>query len=119
MFSVGDKLTVYLAGPMSSDPNYREKFAAAENELRDLGLVVLNPAWLPPEGFTYDAYLRMSGAMLRECKIVCLMPGWQDSPGALQENRLARKLGISAVLYTEDRVQLGALLGKGVEVIEK
>lgn len=83
--------TIYIAGKITCDPNYREKFAAAQSKLEAEGYIVLNPAVLPSEGFTYEAYLRMSEAMLVECDAVCMLPGWQDSRGARREFVIAAK----------------------------
>ena len=79
------KETIYLAGKITGDPDYREKFAKAARTLREAGYVVLNPAMLPPEGFTYRAYLRMGYALLDECDMVCLLPDWEGSYGARLE----------------------------------
>ena len=40
---------------------------------------------LPAEGFTWEAYMRMSGAMLAECAEVCFLPDWKESKGAKYE----------------------------------
>lgn len=37
------------------------------------------------EGFTWEAYMRMSGAMLAECAEVCFLPDWKESKGAKYE----------------------------------
>ena len=85
--------TVYLAGKITGDPGYKEKFKKAEDYFlaRD-GFVPLNPAVLPAEGFEYAAYVRMSMAMLRECDAACFLPGWEDSPGARDEYDLAKMM---------------------------
>ena len=81
--------TIYIAGKITGDPNYKEKFAAAQKELEAAGYVVLNPAWLPSEGFEYDAYMRMSTAMLYECEEVCFLSNWKESKGAINELTIA------------------------------
>ena len=87
--------TVYLAGKITNDPDYKEKFKAAEDFLNEHGgFAVLNPAILPQEGFEYAAYIRMSMAMLKECQAACFLPGWKDSPGARDEFDLAKVQGI-------------------------
>lgn len=79
------KETVYLAGKITGDPYYRSKFRKAACELAAAGFVVVNPAKLPAEGFTWEAYMRMSSAMLDECAAVCFLPDWTESRGALME----------------------------------
>lgn len=79
------KETVYLAGKITGDPLYRSKFYDAARELEAAGFIVVNPATLPADGFTWEAYIRMSAAMLDECAAVCFLPDWVDSRGAMFE----------------------------------
>lgn len=46
---VGAHLRVYVAGKITGDANYREKFAKAEQALTAMGHCVLNPAHLSSE----------------------------------------------------------------------
>lgn len=78
------KTTVYIAGKISGDLKYREKFAEAQRELEAAGFIVLNPAILP-DGFTYGAYMRICMAMLNECDTVCFLPDWEESDVAKAE----------------------------------
>ena len=57
----------------------------AQKKLEEGGFIVVNPALLPVEGFTWEAYMRMSGAMLAECAEVCFLPDWKESKGAKYE----------------------------------
>lgn len=95
--------TVYLAGKITGDPNFREKFTNAARELEGAGFCVMNPAVLP-EGFSYGAYMRITGLMLHECETVCLLPDWFKSPGAMVENQLARACGKEVFLYEDWKV---------------
>ena len=61
-----EKRTLYLAGKITGDPYYFTKFYNAQKKLEEGGFIVVNPALLPAEGFTWEAYMRMSGAMLAE-----------------------------------------------------
>lgn len=85
-------MTIYIAGRISGDRDYKKKFANYQKKLEAKGHVVLNPALLPAKGFSYEAYLRMSTAMLKECEVVCFLPDWQKSKGALLEYDLAKEL---------------------------
>lgn len=85
--------TVYIAGKISGDPNYKEKFTAAQKQLEAEGYIVLNPAWLPSEGFEYEAYIRIADAMLVECEQIVLLPGYRESKGAYHEYILAKAYG--------------------------
>lgn len=79
------KKTVYLAGKITGDPLYRSKFYEAQKKLEEGGFIIVNPALLPSEGFTWEAYMRMAGAMLNECAEVCFLPDWTESRGAKYE----------------------------------
>lgn len=77
--------TVYLAGKITGDPDYKQKFAAAQEALEAAGFIVLNPAVLPSSGLRYDGYIKIGAAMLDECAAVCFLPDWMDSHGAMYE----------------------------------
>ena len=52
-------MKVYLAGKITGDPNYREKFAAAAKKLEErAGVTVISPA-VTPEGLKKADYLKM------------------------------------------------------------
>ena len=86
--------TVYLAGKITNDPDYKENFKEAEDYFNSLGgYVVLSPTILPDKGFEYYAYIRMSMAMLNECEAVCMIPGWHESQGAKSEYEYATTMG--------------------------
>jgi hypothetical protein len=93
--------TVYLAGKITGDSNYKSKFAAARKKLEQSGFVVLDPSILPATGFDYDAYIRMSAAMLDECEAVCFLCDWQDSGGARSEHARAQNRNI-IIFYYDD-----------------
>lgn len=95
---------VYISGPMTGLPNYNyPAFFAMEKKLNGEfpSCCVLNPAnidnlynidtisLLPP---SRTWYLTTAVQMLLECRIVVLLPGWEESPGALLEVQIAREL---------------------------
>ena len=53
-----EKRTLYLAGKITGDPYYFTKFYNAQKKLEEGGFIVVNPALLPAEGFTWEAYPR-------------------------------------------------------------
>ncbi|WP_101909006.1 DUF4406 domain-containing protein [Marasmitruncus massiliensis] len=112
------KETVYLAGKITGDPDYREKFTVAARELEAAGFIVLNPAILPQEGFTWEAYMRMSMAMLDECTSVCFLPDWKDSQGAIWEYGRAFATGKRILMYEEWKPIWGRPAEKPVEMPE-
>jgi hypothetical protein len=90
------KPRIYIAGPCSGLPesNY-PAFHAEAARLRAIGYHVENPAE-NPEQETWQAYMRQAVTQMMKCDAVALLPGWQNSRGALIENGLAVSLGIKA-----------------------
>lgn len=95
------KETVYLAGKITGDIYYRSKFYEAQRKLEEAGYIVLNPATLPAEGFTYEAYMRITGAMLNECSAACFLPDWTESRGAKYEYGEATAQGKTVFFFAE------------------
>lgn len=93
------KETVYLAGKITDDPFYRTKFYEAQKKLEAGGFIVVNPALLPSEGFSWEAYMRMSSAMLDECAAACFLPDWIESKGATYEFGRATARGLRVFLF--------------------
>lgn len=93
-----ERTTVYLAGKITGDPQYSQKFGMAARELAAAGLAVVNPATLP-EGFTWEAYMRMCTAMLDECAAACFLPDWNESRGAKLEFERARAAGKRVFMF--------------------
>lgn len=96
-------MTIYIAGKITGDPDYKEKFNSYQKMLEERGHIVLNPAVLPSEGFSYAAYMRMSAAMLRECEAVCFLPDWAESNGAMSEFKKAAKAQKVIYFVIKDR----------------
>lgn len=87
-------MRVYIAGPMTGRPdlNY-PAFHAEAASLRAAGYVVVNPAEnQEPACKSWEGYMRMAVAQLVTCDVICLLPGWADSRGAMIERRLAQDL---------------------------
>ena len=73
--------TIYIAGKITGEPNYRKKFQKAEDRLKSKGYIVLNPAILP-EGMPWDAYMPICFAMIDAAKAVFLLKDFTLSKGA-------------------------------------
>lgn len=85
-----DGKTVYIAGAISGDPNYKAKFAAAKAHLLANGAArVLNPAELP-DGWTYQEYMAHCMLMVQRAEVLVLLPDWHVSPGAIAEQSYAK-----------------------------
>ena len=77
-------MKVYIAGKITGDPEYKEKFAQAELRLMREGHIVLSPA-AAPEGMTPADYMRICLAMLDTADAVVFLPDWKESAGARLE----------------------------------
>ena len=83
----------FISGAITGVEGYRNIFAAAEQRLREQDCTVLNPAVLPPSGMEWEAYLRITKAMVREADIVYVLRNWEHSRGIKEELALAAELG--------------------------
>lgn len=106
--------TLFLSGKITGDKNYKAKFAAAEKALTDAGYIVINPALLPSEGFEWEAYMRITLAMMKECEIVCFLPDWEYSRGAEIEYLEAHKCGKKILFYLDFLQRLAKPLGESL-----
>jgi hypothetical protein len=112
------KPTLYLSGPISSDPRpieeKRARFASNADTLRDMGYAVINPFDVPaacdepdvcrfgtPEPgaqdnvHSWNCFLRADlAAMLLSCNGVATLDGWERSRGARLETDTARAVGM-------------------------
>ena len=89
-------MKVYIAGKITGDPDYREKFARAERIWSAAGHTVLNPAILP-DGLTQRDYMRICMAMVDCADLLVLLPDWMESGGSRTEFWYTRKAGIPFV----------------------
>lgn len=78
-------MKAYIAGPITGDPDYKEKFKIIKKRLKELGYIVLNPAELPA-GMANSDYMRICLAMIDSADLVVFLPDWDESRGAKLEN---------------------------------
>lgn len=94
-------MKIYIAGKITGEPNYKEKFDIAATSLEAQGHIVLNPAELP-EGMLPADYMRICFAMIDTADAIYLLKGWCSSSGASIERGYA--------MYTSKQI-----LTEGVE----
>ena len=82
-------MKVYIAGPISGVPDYKERFAEAERFLKGQGYDVVNPALTENSEYSYKDYIDSGLRQLSECDALCTLPGFENSKGALLERAYA------------------------------
>ena len=88
---------VYIAGKITGDSAYREKFRKAQRDLEAGGFIVLNPAELP-EGMIPSDYMRICFAMMDCADIVAFLPDYSQSSGARLEFEWCQYTGKQTML---------------------
>lgn len=93
---------VYIAGQYSA-PTYRETQHNVQ-AARDLGLEYLKAGYaiyIPhtmiahcEDEVSYGAYMAQCFEVIRRCDVIALLPGWEDSPGAVREKEKAEEYGL-------------------------
>lgn len=85
-----NKEVVYIAGPITGIPDYKEKFARAEKALTEAGYIVINPAYLPNDLGDTDLYMTICYPMIDAADVVYFLNGWENSKGAGLEMKYAQ-----------------------------
>ena len=91
---------IYISGPITHDPNYKKKFARAEEQLKAKGFEVLNPAKIA-EAFpnlTYGQYMDLDLTLLSFADAIYMLKGWEESEGASEELVRAELYNLKVVL---------------------
>jgi len=91
--------TLYIAGPMRGLPDFNfPAFAEAAAKLRAAGYGVVSPHELHSGALSlpWSEYMRRDIALLCSGAIggVAMLPGWEDSQGAMLERRVAVAVGL-------------------------
>lgn len=100
-FSLGFLLAVtdakiYIAGKMTGDPNFKEKFARVESGLAACGWTVLNPA-KNADSMTRAEYMRIDLNLIDMAEAVYFLADWKDSEGAKLERHYCEYIGKTMV----------------------
>ena len=91
-------MRVYIAGAMTGVFKYKEKFIEAEEYIRGLGHIVLNPSFLP-EGLS--DYYEINKAMIDQCDAIYVLLNYENSKGTKREIEYAKSTG-KQVIYQQD-----------------
>ena len=93
-------MTVYISGAITGTTDYEERFKAAEQQLREEGYDVMNPAAISallPKGMPWSAYMEVMLPLMKYCDAIYLLKGWHQSSGARIELEYAIKLGLDVM----------------------
>lgn len=88
---------LYLAGPITGVPDYKERFAEAERDFSE-HYDVINPARIL-EGVDDRDCLPLCLRLIDRADSVVLLPGWRSSMGAVTEALYAIRQGKSVTAY--------------------
>lgn len=87
-----NEIRIYLSGPITGVPDYKEKFEAAKADIEDKAwgwgydLKIINPATIElPAGASHEDYMKVCMKKLSECNSIYMLNGWEKSRGANRE----------------------------------
>ena len=87
-----NEIRIYLSGPITGVPDFKEKFEAAKADIEDKAwgwgydLKIVNPAAIElPAGASHEDYMQVCMRELAKCNSIYMLNGWQNSRGACRE----------------------------------
>lgn len=85
-------MRIYISGPITGIPNYKEIFDKAEEKLKAeySEAEIINPAMVVlPASCTHEDYMRIDLMLLDLADAIYLLKGWDKSKGACMEHEYA------------------------------
>lgn len=76
---------IYISGPITGTYDYLIRFSIIEDDLKNKGYEVINPAAVNaklPQTLSWDDFMYIDLAMLDIADTIYLMKGWENSRGA-------------------------------------
>jgi len=95
-------MKLYISGKITTDPDYKKKFAEVEQKLKAYRHIIINPTCLP-DGLEYVNYMDIDMAMIRACDGIVMIGDWENSHGACAEYYYAKCLK-KKILYLEELI---------------
>lgn len=87
-------MKLYIAGRIAKEPDYRQKFATASDEIADMGHWPINPCSLHDDCThqKWEEWMVCDLHAMLDCDGVYALRDWKNSPGATVEIELAIRL---------------------------
>ena len=98
-------MKIFISGAIAGTSDYKERFAKAEQHLKDLGHEVINPVKLTeslPEDTPWETYMEITIAALKTCEAIYMTKGFKKSIGANIEHAFACKMDLCLMYEEED-----------------
>ena len=104
------KKRTYISGPITGDPDARERFRDAERSLIEDGGLPVNPFdnGLADESPWQD-HMIADIRMLMSCDAIFMLKGWNESKGARMEFHIAEEMGME-ILF-ESKIERDRFVG--------
>ena len=96
---------VYIAGAITTDPNYLLKFERCQKMIECFGVDVVNPCKLNHrKDATFQEHLRVDIAAMLLCDSVYFMKDWRQSRGATMEMKMCLEFNINYLIEGFDNL---------------
>jgi hypothetical protein len=100
----GGSVILYVSGPMTGHPEWNfPAFGKASKVLRSAGFHVVSPAenWAGATDVPREVCMKLDLHQVLASDGVAVLPGWEDSHGAVTEVRVAQEIGLRVMTVDE------------------